>query len=319
MTEESPASVSGLVSVARMYYEQNLSQAQIATRLNKSRPTISRMLTTARDRGIVRIEIREPLDRLPGLERALTERFPLREARVVRDPGDDSVPVSHLGRAAADYLSGVVGDGMCVGVSNGRALAAVAKYLTRQSATGVNVVQIIGSLGTDDLTIDGPDIARALAAAYGAQCRYLHVPLLVSDATVRATLVRDRIVAQTLRMGRASDVVLAGVGTLAPSDRSPIFKGFLSSRDLAGIRQRGGIGHICGIHYDVRGQELDVDANRRTIGIGLEAMRRIPNVVAVAGGRTKAGAIVAGIRGGLIRSLVTDEAAATQMLTLSAP
>ena len=47
-----------LVNVARLYYEQGLTQDQVAKRIGVSRPLVSKMLTRAREAGIVHIEIR---------------------------------------------------------------------------------------------------------------------------------------------------------------------------------------------------------------------------------------------------------------------
>lgn len=47
-----------LIAAARLYYEDNLTQAEIAKRLGVSRPIVSKMLTRAREVGIVHIEIR---------------------------------------------------------------------------------------------------------------------------------------------------------------------------------------------------------------------------------------------------------------------
>ena len=46
-----------LIAAARLYYEDNLTQAQVAQKLGISRPSVSKMLTKAREVGIVRIEI----------------------------------------------------------------------------------------------------------------------------------------------------------------------------------------------------------------------------------------------------------------------
>jgi DNA-binding transcriptional regulator LsrR (DeoR family) len=303
-----------LVRAARMYYEQNLSQEEIALELRKSRATISRMLRSARERGIVHTEIRVPIDRFPALERALSERFGLREVRVVAAPSGERNSFDHLGRAAAKYLQSILKDGMCVGISNGRALAATAKYLEPERSLHLTVVQIIGSMGAVDPAIDGPDIARALATAYDAQCRYLHVPLLAEDPNIRNAFVRDRNISQTLKMGAKADVVLIGVGTLDPSDRSPVFADLLTQKDIAIVKQHHGIGHICGEYYSVTGERLDIELNDRAISIGLGALRKIPHVIAVAGGPTKAAAILGGIRGGYLNTLITDDRAAIRIL-----
>ena len=306
-----------LVAAARMYYEQELSQDEIAARLGKSRPTVSRMLTAARRQGIVHIDIRVPLERSIPLERALKERFKLRDARVVLAPYDDPDSADHLGRAAATYLDSTLRDGMTLGVSNGRSVAATAQFLQPEHAFHINVVQIIGALGHDNPAIDGPDIARAFATSYGAPCRYLHVPLLLESHAIKETLLRDRNVALTLRMGAAADVVVVGVGTLEPTDRSPIFQGFLTTMEIARVRKAGGIGHICGEFYTATGARAVVDINDRTVSIGLAAVRKVPVVIAVAGGATKAPSIVAGIRGRYFNTLITDVRAAERMLRMT--
>lgn len=306
-----------LVASARMYYEQELSQDEIAKALGKSRPTISRMLTTARRLGIVHIEIRPPLTRHVPLERALQERFRLKDARVVTAGTEEVNSADHLGRAAASYLQSILRDGMTLGVSNGRSLAATARFLQPEVAVHINVVQIIGALGHDNPAIDGPDVARAFAAAYDATCRYLHVPVLVESSVIRQTLMRDRNIAQTLKAGAGADVAVVGVGTLDPTNQSPIFEGLITQKDIVKTRQAGSVGHVCGEFYTATGARAQVELNERTISIGLDAMKRIPTVIAVAGGASKATAIVAGLRGGYFDTLITDDKAAERMLRMT--
>ncbi len=59
-----------LVQVARYYYEQNLTQAEIGRRINASRSTVSRLLQQALDDGIVKIIINYPWERAHDLEEA---------------------------------------------------------------------------------------------------------------------------------------------------------------------------------------------------------------------------------------------------------
>src|ERR1700733_10616865 len=78
--------VQEFVDVARLYYEEELSQQQIALRLGKSRPTGSSMLKTSRTQGIVTIDIRAPSNRSRSLELTLAERFGLHAVRVLTVP-----------------------------------------------------------------------------------------------------------------------------------------------------------------------------------------------------------------------------------------
>lgn len=312
----SDAAVQELVNVARLYYEDELSQQEIALRLGKSRPTVSRMLKAARNQGIVTIDIRAPSNRSRSLELALLERFGLDAVRVLTVPKGELDSTDRLGRTAASYVQLVLRDGLTVGVSNGRTLAATARYVHPERSLQLSVVQIIGALGSDNPRIDGPDIARVLAEAFDTDCRFLHVPLLVGSVDVKRTLIRDRHISQTLRMGADADIVIVGIGTLESDDRSPIFEGYLSAEEMAALGDAGAIGHVCGEFYTGAGERAPVDINDRTIGIGLEALRKIPTVIAVAGGVTKAPAILGAIRGGYLNTLITDDRAAVRMLEM---
>ena len=66
-----------LATVADLYYIEGLSQAHIAKRFGYSRSAISRLLTEARQNGIVEITIHHPLRRVRRLETRLREAFGL--------------------------------------------------------------------------------------------------------------------------------------------------------------------------------------------------------------------------------------------------
>ena len=51
-----------LVQVARLYYEQNYNQNEIAKIVNLSRPYISKLLLEAKETGIVQITIKDDVD-----------------------------------------------------------------------------------------------------------------------------------------------------------------------------------------------------------------------------------------------------------------
>ncbi|RLC59170.1 MAG: sugar-binding transcriptional regulator, partial [Chloroflexota bacterium] len=85
---------------------------------------------------------------------------------------------------------------------------------------------------------------------------------------------------------------------------------------LARLRTQGAVGDICARHYDAQGHVLDIELNQRIVGIELEALHSIGQVVGVAGGEAKAEAILGALRGGHVNVLVTDDAAARKVLAL---
>ena len=67
-----------------LYYQDGLGQKEICEVLGISRPTVSRMLTIGKERGIVRIEIQNPDNIAYGkMERELEKKFNLQEVIIV--------------------------------------------------------------------------------------------------------------------------------------------------------------------------------------------------------------------------------------------
>ncbi|MHB9857110.1 sugar-binding transcriptional regulator [Streptomyces sp. YIM S03343] len=305
-----------LLKVARMYYEANATQAEIAKELGWSRPTVSRMLRECRELGIVRIEVGHVLERAGYLEERLMEKFSLSAVRVVGARSSAAL-MEQTGRVAASYLSSVLRDDMVIGVSNGRSLAALVSQMPHSRHFGTCVAQIIGSLGPDNPMIDGPTICRRLANAIGGTYRALPAPLIVGDASTCAALQRERVISATLTMGTAADIAVVGIGTTASPDSGHIFEGWISDEDARRIRKSGAVGHLCAQFYDAAGQIVPTEFSDRTIGIGAAALRNIPLVIAVAPGRERARAILGALRGGYLDVLVTDEHTAGAVLDLA--
>jgi DNA-binding transcriptional regulator LsrR (DeoR family) len=83
---------------------------------------------------------------------------------------------------------------------------------------------------------------------------------------------------------------------------------------VGSLRERGAVGDLLGTVLDAAGRPIDHPINDRVIGIGLDDLRRIPNVILAAGGAHKAPIIRAALRIGVVGTLVTDEATAALAL-----
>lgn len=317
--ESQPASedeIETLVRVARLYYEQDQNQAQIARQLNTSRSTVSRLLDRARQLGIVKISIGYPWERHLALEDRLCSQFKLHAVRVLDGVGRSPEEVIEgLGQLAAQFIDPLLKDDMLVGISFGRSLASTIKQLQPTRKVSMTVVQIIGALGSSNPLLEGPDLVRELASQYGAAYRYLYAPLIVEDRRMRDLLVQEPSVQEALTLGRKADVIMIGIGSL--QEGAPIWIGYLSEREKAWLRNIGAVGHMCAQFYDIQGKLLDVEVNQRVIGIGIDTLREIPEVIAVAGSKEKAEAILGALRGGYINSLITDEQAAREIIRLT--
>ena len=307
-----------LARVASLYYDQELTQADVARRVGVSRSKISRLLKEARKEGIVEIVINYPWRTATSLEKEIQERFDIPHVSVLVSQGRGYEEILWgLGNLAARYLEGILEPDVSLGISWGTAIYQTARSLRPELRLSIKVVQMIGAVGSSDPLIDGPDLARFLANLYGGEYHYLHVPLIVDDANLVEGLMRESHVQQTLEMARHSDIALVGIGGVAPEVSSFLRAGFQTREELQRLEDQGAAGDICGRLYDIHGVKLNVPVDKRIIGIELDDLKQIKHVVGVAGGEKKAKAILGALRGKRVSALVTDDMAARQVLRIA--
>lgn len=310
-----------LAEVARLYYVNNLTQGHIAERIGVSRSNVSRMLKEARDRGLVEIRIHAPLTAAGDLQGELRDRLGLRECLVLANPRlGTGLPtaadrVGRLSALGARYLQENLSEGGVVGVSWSSTVHHVVSSGYLQEKADTAAVQLMGSIGGSIAELDGVSITARLADTLGARAHYLHAPMLVASPLVREGLLRDPHIRATLEVARDADAMVVSVGTI---DRGSgqYRTGYLDDGDLEGIRAKGAVGDICGSYFSRDGSPVRLEMNRRTIAIGFEEMRAIPNRVGVSGGPGKAAANIGAVRAGLLNVLITDEDTAAEMLAI---
>ncbi|MCY4069998.1 MAG: sugar-binding transcriptional regulator [Chloroflexi bacterium] len=307
-----------LIEVARLYYEQHLTQTVIGQKYNLSRSTVSRMLQRARDLGIVTITVNYEVARNYHVEESLRKAFGLREVRALRsrDRSPEAIRIG-LGQLAAHLLRECMVDCDILGVSYGRSIAMTVEQVFPIPQNGLTVVPVIGALGSDNPLIEGIDLTRQLATKLGARYRYLHAPLLVEDSRTRDLLMQEPTVNDVLKIAANSDCVLIGIGSLQSESSGIIWTGYINRKERDWLHNIGVVGHMCAQFFNVEGQVLDIGLNRRSISIGLDALTKIKNVIAVAGTTDKASAILGALNGGYIDSLVTDDRAAQLVMSLA--
>jgi DNA-binding transcriptional regulator LsrR (DeoR family) len=299
-----------LVTVATEFYLEGRSQGTIARRLGLDPSTVSRYLKRARREGIVRIEIarRGRLD--VDLGRRLSTRFGLRRA-VVAPAGTDSQTA--LSMAAADYVEGLLRDGLRLGLSWGRTLAGVVRYLSPGIASGLAVSQLAGGLSEVTPGMHGHELVQFVAGLYpGSRVHYLHAPVIVDSVAIKEAIESAWSIRASLVAAAKSDVALVGIGGV-DEEATLARGGHISAGNLHDLLARGAVGSMNARFFDASGMPVAI-LDERTIAISWNELDAIPNVVAVAAGKAKVAAIQGALRTKCVDVLVTDEATATVLL-----
>src|SRR3984885_14682274 len=149
LSADRPSEVVLAARVARQFYLEGVSKVDIADRLGISRFRVARLLESARETGLVRIEIGLPGGILDaGLSAELCSVFGLRQAFVFNFPDDAVALRQRLGEAAAQVLMDLIKPGDILGLTGSRTLSGLAAALTQLPPCPI--VQMTGAVPPPD-------------------------------------------------------------------------------------------------------------------------------------------------------------------------
>ncbi|WP_311380469.1 sugar-binding transcriptional regulator [Arthrobacter sp. ISL-72] len=317
-----PQQLGLMVKAARMYHEQNMSQAEIAERLNVSQSRVSRWLTDAAREGIVRTIVVAPAGTESDLEDAVAAKYGLR-AVVIADlqTEDEAAIIRGIGAAAAGYLEVTLTGGNRVGLSSWSStlLATVDAMSPRNVKTAESIVQVIGGVGNPEVQVRATHLADRLATVTKAVPKYLPAPGIVSSRGGRDALLEDPFVADIAADWDRLDTLLVGIGSIEPSPLLRESGNSLNESNLKALAVSGAVGDICLRFFDKYGTLIESELNDRVLGISPEQMFRVDRRIGIAGGSRKYTAIRAAAEGNWINVLITDKETALRLESDKAP
>ena len=311
-----------MTKIARMYHEQGVRQPEIAERLHISQPRVSRLLKKAVEIGIVRTTVVAPRGVFADLEDQVENMYGLREV-VIADAGDEEdelVITPALGAAAAFYLETTLAGGERIGLSSWSStlLATVDSMRPRHTHECESVVQVLGGLGQPSAQARATHLVGRLVQVTGARATYLPAPGLVATSETRQALMREESISQAVDAFPHLTVLLAGIGSLRPSQLLRASGNAVGPDDEDLLRKIGAVGDVCMRYFDKDGAPVESHFDERLLGIDSPTLLSIPRRVGVAGGGRKHEAIRAALLGGWINTLVTDSATAKYLVHASA-
>jgi DNA-binding transcriptional regulator LsrR (DeoR family) len=309
-----PASL--LYAAAKLYYTEDATQAEVAAQLGTSRATVSRLLSEAKRRGIVRIEVVPPAEVASGdladrLARALSLTTVFL-SHPLPNPGPGRGVVDVMGAALAPAVGRALAEaGLLPGdvllVSSGRTVYEVAQY-DLVPLPGVLVAPTVGGNDQPEEWYQTNEITRRVANRVNGRPNYLFAPALPGP-DLYPSLLNDPSIQRVLHLWPHARCALMGVGA-PPLMRSDIPQ-FVPTRSNS---LRAAVGDVCSRFYDRDGDEIQFEGGDRLIAVELDALRHIPVTIAVAVGADKVSSIIAGARGGYFNQLVTDPSTAAAIL-----
>jgi len=307
-----------MARIARLYYEKDMSQAQIANQLGLSQASVSRMLNKARKEGVVRISVSVPTGVYSKLEESLINKYGLRDVIIVdtTETDDENLIMKELGSAAAYYLESSIKPNEIIGLSSwsDTLLRLVEAMHPVPRKKGIKVVQILGGVGNPEAEVYSNRMADRLANLLKGAAVPLPAPGIVGSPATLEVLLQDAYVRTAIDLFESVSMGLVGIGSVEPSPLLAKSGNIFSEEELQMLRNIGAVGDILLHFFDKDGNPLESFLNNRVVSMDLPQLSRVDKAIGVAGGNRKFEAILGALRGGWLNILVTDQHTAKRLV-----
>jgi DNA-binding transcriptional regulator LsrR (DeoR family) len=291
-----------------LYYEQNMTQEQVAKIIGISRPKVSVLLQEARKSHLVEFFVKDVNKHIIELELALKQRYQLNDVKVVSTRYQRSAESvrNQVGMLSAQYLSSVLDKVKSVGIGWGQAVSCFVAETNYLRANNLTIVPLVGGMGALSLDVHANHLVSELAVKLNSQYSTFYAPVIAESAEVANELKKSKLVDSALSAAKAVDVAFIGVGN---DVRTSTWRklDYISETETQELEAAGALGDVVSDFFDENCQTVKTDFSNRLIGITIDDLIKIPDVVAMATGIKKAANIKILLEHGVVNTLFIDQ------------
>lgn len=305
-----------LVSVAKLYYIENMNQNEIANLLGVSRPLISKYLQEAKNLGVVKIEIVDLFGKNEDGEitEKICEKFHLKSVHVIpSSTNKDLNDQMFVDFISTHFLNAYV-DNSLVGLGWGSVIGScIAKIDPEERKRKLmgKVIPIISNAPISFRNYHTNELVRMLAEKTGLKAEYLYAPVICANDSERDIFMNTEQVKTMFKEYKELDYAVIQV------------RNFPSVPDLATearfekkLHEQHAVGMILGYYYDIDGRII-TSTHDYSIQIPIEDLKKTPETIAIINARVKANAAIGALRLGLFNKVLISESVLNDMLKVN--
>jgi len=304
-----------LVKICWLYYLKSHTQLQIAEQLNISRIKVQRLLTEAREKGIIRFSIAHEGCNLLSLEEEFKNHFELDDVVIV--PSDSTPPMNdkelkkELAEAARIYLEDKLSRFEYIGIGMGDTLRYFADKISVQagfSNKGIKIISLFGNL-LPNASVNPYSIGYKISEKLNGTFYGLWAPAKFDSPELAAAFKQQKLIKDVFSMIDKLQFSIIGIGNLNTGLINKF--GIIDEGDFALLLKGKAVGEILGYWYDIRGLQVLPELRWKIIGAPIKLPGKS---LAIAGGIDKVNPIIGALKGKLVDILITDEKTARAIM-----
>jgi len=294
-----------MFKIAYYYYLEEMTQQDIAEMLAISRIRVIRLLEKARQTGVIQFKLRKNADFNVHFEKQLIKKYELNDVFIVPSPASPEQVNDNVAKAASIYINDRLNENTLINMGYGDTSKRLLNNLAKMAENTISCVSLTGGV-----SYYLPDTRSNV---FNANLHLIPAPLLASSIEMAKAIKKETSVNEIFRMAQLASLTVIGIGGL--HEKSTIFSaGTVNKNDLLYLKMKGAVGDILSHFIDKDGNLVPNSLEDRLIGISLETLKTLHNVIGVAAGESKVDAIKAVLRGHYLDVLITDIATAEKLL-----
>ncbi|EJD6474005.1 sugar-binding transcriptional regulator [Providencia rettgeri] len=299
---------------AWLYFVAGKTQQEIAHELGLSRQVAQRLISLAKEQGMVQVQITHPITECLRLANEIQQKYHLTHCFVVPSGQlDTEATLDMISVAGAELMEQLIDPDkpQIIGIGSGRTLRSIIDALPYLETSQHQCVSLIGAIARDS-SATRYDIP--LRFAEKLQCRHyiLPAPLYADSPEDKAMWCQHRVYKEVTEKALNADITFIGIGEVGKG--CPLnSEGFVTDEQLEMLLEKGVAAELLGHFIQANGERLSTTLDDTHTSVPLFPSPNKP-VIAFAGGAHKTKAIQAVMNGSWVTGLVTDEATAHQLL-----
>jgi DNA-binding transcriptional regulator LsrR (DeoR family) len=302
--------------IAELYYLRDQSQSTIADLTGFSISKVSRLLSQARQAGIVHISVQSAPDQLAHQGDRLAELLHLTDVHVTPGRSDDPVRATRLcAVAAGPWVAAAIPEAGVLGLAGGYTIAALVEALPPRNCAHLTIVPLVGGWDPATPHLDINELSRRAAERLESQYQLLHAPARLDSPELKEALMSDSAIRVTTDYWDRLSLAIIGIsgGPLTAPGYKTVMEQ-LSADERTRLAREGVVGDMVGHLFDIEGHFVADPTADRTIAAAITSVAKAARVIAIAAGPHKVSGIIGACRTGLIHSLITDQPTAEEIL-----
>lgn len=291
-----------LVTVARMYYEDNMNQSEIATVLGVTRPLVSIYLSEAKELGIIEIKINSPFEADNNIMDILCRSFNLKGGSLIKGVNSKSMTEKMIVKASYEFIKETTRDGDCIGISWGNMIGDVVHYMEQQEeklALNGTVCSLIGNSATASKNYHTDELCRAFGQAFGCEPHFALAPAFYETYSDLKSVKELDFFNKIQQSWEHVNFALVDI------ENHPSVPD-LATASRFGSQLKNAVGHMVSYYYDKDGNMIE-NENDVVFRIPLEQLKKADVVMGICGCNVTIENLIAALRTGILTHIFVDQ------------